>query len=126
MQLEAVADRPIFHRHFVQPLEGDAATPELVANLRSCSERLTAVPVPEADAIHLVVGELFEHIANYAHLESGVRWNGSITCSVIDNEVIAGLVVCVRVSELNPTFEKRDSSSFFVGSQVRATCGPTV
>jgi hypothetical protein len=62
--LEAIANRPVLRRHLVLPLESDAATPELVANLRPDGEHLAAVSVQKAAAVYRVVGELFEQIAD--------------------------------------------------------------
>lgn len=69
LQLESIALGPVLHRCFMEPLERDATLGELVANLRPYGKYSAAMSVEKLAAVHLVVGELIEPIANYTELE---------------------------------------------------------
>ena len=69
LQLQSIPLRPVLRGCFVQPLEGDAALREFVANLRPNGKYFAAVPVEVLATVERVVGELLEPIANHAELE---------------------------------------------------------
>jgi len=68
LQLQSLALRTILRGYLVQPLQCKSAFRELIANLWPHGNYSAAVPVQILTAVHLVIGELVEPIADDAEL----------------------------------------------------------